>query len=161
MWFPIKKMLADKHLWMMTLIYLCYTTGSWLYHLVANHFKKSDEMSLTNVGWLSTLPFIMALGGLYILARCRINPHRRLYTAISIGGLRSFSRAQPLSGANLVFVLVISCHRWLLLNPCKVLLGHATRLFASGLSGGARGFINVLATWAVLRDRPWLVWSPA
>jgi sugar phosphate permease len=140
-----KKLLTDKYLWMMTLIYLCYTTGQYGYTIwLPTILKNLTKMSLTNVGWLSTLPFIMALGGLYVFgALSDKTGNRRLYTAMSIGGFAVFFTCATLFPGQIwfsFFLLVIT--GFFTKSMQSTFWSMPPVLFASGLSGGARGFIN-------------------
>jgi sugar phosphate permease len=142
-----KKLLKNKHLWMMALIYLCYTTGQYGYTIwLPTILKNLTKMSLTNVGWLSSLPFILALAGLYVMgALSDKKGNRRLYTALSNFGFAGL----------FVLATMFSGQIWLSFG-LLVLTGLFTKsiqstfwampavLFPQGTSGAARGFINGL-----------------
>ena len=140
-----KKLFADKHLWMMTLIYVCYTTGQNGYTIwLPTILKNLTKMSLTNVGWLSALPFIMALGGLYMFgALSDKSGNRRLNTAVSIGGFAVFFTFATLFPGQIwfsFFLLVITgVFTKALQSPFWAM---PALLFTAGRSGAARGFIN-------------------
>ena len=78
-----KEILANKHLWLLTAVYTCACTGQWGYIFwLPTLVKKLTKASLTNVGLLSALPFIAAIGGLYIFgALSDRKGNRRLCTA--------------------------------------------------------------------------------
>jgi len=140
-----KKLLADKHLWMMTLIYLCYTTGQYGYTIwLPTILKNLTKMSLTNVGWLSSLPFVMALGGLYIFgALSDKSGNRRLYTAISNAGFAVFFLCATLFPGQIWFSFILLVITGLFTKSMQsTFWAMPSVLFTSGLSGGARGFIN-------------------
>ncbi len=144
-----KQLLMNKHLWMMALIYLCYTTGQFGYTIwLPTILKNLTKMSLTNVGWLSTLPFIMALGGLYIFgALSDKSGNRRLYTSMSLGGfavfftLATFFPGQVWLSFSLLVITGLFTK-----SMQSTFWSMPALLFSSGISGGARGFINGLGS---------------
>jgi MFS family permease len=142
-----KQLFTDKNLWILTTLLICYTTGQygyaiWLPTLVRNLTK----MSLTTVGWLTSLPFASALLGLYLFGAVSDKTrNRRLCTALSLVGF----------GLCFWFSTLFPQHIWLSFS-LLVLTGVFTKsmqapfwaipalLFPPGLSGGARGIINAL-----------------
>src|ERR1700687_820712 len=86
--YSYRELLADKNLWLLIALLICYTTGQygftiWLPTLVKNLTKQS----LTAVGWLTSLPYLTALAGLYLfgaLSDKTRNP--RMCTALSLAG---------------------------------------------------------------------------
>lgn len=138
---------ANKNLWLLIALLTCYTTGQygftiWLPTLV----KEITNKSLTTVGWLTALPFLAALGGLYLFGAISDRTrNRRLCTAISLAGF----------GVFLFSATLFPRHIWLSV-ALLVLTGIFTKsmqapfwampalLFPPGLSGGARGLINAL-----------------
>jgi sugar phosphate permease len=142
-----KQLLANKHLWMMALIYLCYTTGQYGYTIwLPTILKNLTKMSLTNVGWLSTLPFIMALGGLYLFgALSDKSGNRRLYTAMSIGGFAVFFTCATFFPGQIWLSFILLVITGLFTKSMQsTFWAMPPILFAHGLSGAARGFINGL-----------------
>jgi MFS family permease len=141
------RLLADKNLWLLTTLFICYTTGQygftiWLPTLV----KNLTNQSLTTVGWLTSLPFVSALAGLYLFgALSDKTRNRRLCTAVSLAGF----------GFCFWFATLFPHHIWLSF-ALLVLTGVFTKsmqapfwaipplLFPPGLSGGSRGIINAL-----------------
>jgi MFS family permease len=140
-------LLRDRNLWLLISLLVCYTTGQygftiWLPTLV----KSLTNQSLTRVGWLTSLPFVSALAGLYLFGAISDKTrNRRLCTALSLAGFAScFS-----------FSALFSHHIWFSL-ALLVLTGVFTKsmqapfwaipplLFPPGLSGGSRGIINAL-----------------
>ncbi|HVJ08341.1 MAG TPA: MFS transporter [Acidisarcina sp.] len=142
-----KQLLSDKNLWLMVLIIICYTTGQygytlWLPTLLANLTK----MSLGKVGWLTSLPFVAALGGLYLFGFLSDRDgNRRLWTALSLAGFAVALLAATMSSrwvwvsyGFLVFTgLFLKCMQ----SPFWAM---PSLLFPPGICGGARGVINAV-----------------
>jgi MFS family permease len=140
-----KQLLADKYLWLMTAIFFCFCTGTtgwvmWLPTLLKNIMK----MSLTNVGWLNSLPFLMSLIGLYLMgALSDKKGNRRFYIAFSL----------IMFGVCFSSATLFPSHIWLVYG-LLVLSGLVEKsmqgpfwaipslIFSPGVAGGARGIIN-------------------
>jgi MFS family permease len=141
------RLLADRNLWLLVALLICYTSGQygfsiWLPTLV----KSLTGQNLTTVGWLTSLPYLTALGGLYVfgaLSDSTRNP--RLCTVLSLVGFglcfwlaTLFPRHPWISVALLVLT---GCFTKAMQAPFWVM---PPLLFPSGLSGGSRGIINAL-----------------
>jgi len=140
-----KQLLADRYLWLVTAIFFCFcasTTGwvIWLPTLLKNIMK----VSLTNVGWLNSLPFLMSLIGLYLMgALSDKKGNRRFYIAFSL----------IMFGVCFSSATLFPSHIWLVYG-LLVLAGFVrmgmqgpfwaipSLLFSPGVTGGARGIIN-------------------
>jgi MFS family permease len=153
------RLLRDKNLWLLIALLICYTSGQygfsiWLPTLV----KSLTGQNLTTVGWLTALPYLTALGGLYLFGawndRTR-NP--RLCTILSLIGF----------GLCFWLVTLFPHHPWFSI-ALLVLTGFFTKamqapfwvfpplLFPPGLSGGSRGIINALGNLGGFLG-PWLM----
>lgn len=83
-----KQLLSSRSLWLMVLLFICYTSGQYGYSLwLPTLLSRLTKMSLGNVGLLTSLPFVAALGGLYLFGylsdkRC----NRRRWTQLSLVG---------------------------------------------------------------------------
>jgi sugar phosphate permease len=139
------RLLLNKNIWIMIVIYICYTGGTvgyliWLPTLL----KKLTKMSLTSVGWLSVIPLVAAIAGVY------------LFGALSDrSGNRRFWCALALWGCGIWFCLatLLQNHIWLS-YACLIVTGLLTKamqgpcwsmpslVFPPGVAGGARGIIN-------------------
>ena len=142
-----KQLLLDKSLWMMVLIVICYTSGQYGYSVwLPTLLSGLTKMSLSNVGWLSSLPFVAALGGLYLFgALSDKGGNRRLWTALSLAGFAAslflatlFTRWAWVAFALLVFTGIF------LKAMQSPFWAMPSLLFPPGFSGGARGFINAV-----------------
>ena len=142
-----RQLLTDKNLWLMVLIVVFYTSGQYGYSVwLPTLLSGLTRMSLSNVGWLSSLPFVAALGGLYLFgALSDKSGNRRLWTAVSLAGF----------AASLLLATLLTRWVW----PAFAMLvftgiflkamqspfwAMPPLLFPPGFSGGARGFINAV-----------------
>ena len=142
-----RNLLADKNLWLMVVLFICYTSGQYGYSIwLPTLVKNLTGKSLTIVGWLTALPFVSALAGLYFFGalsdRTR-NP--RLCTALSLAGF----------GICFCVATVFRQYVWISF-ALLVLTGVFTKsmqspfwampalLFPPGFAGGTRGVLNAL-----------------
>ena len=140
-------LLADRNLWLLVALLICYTSGQYGFSIwLPTLIKSLTGQNLTTVGWLSSLPYLTALGGLYFFGaltdRTR-NP--RFCTVLSLVGF----------GLSFWLATLFPRHAWISV-ALLVLTGCFTKamqapfwvmpqlLFRSGLSGGSRGIINAL-----------------
>jgi len=140
-----KQLLADKGFWLMVVIFFCFCTSTigwviWLPTLL----KTIMKMSLTNVGWLTSLPFLMSLAGLFLMGVLSDKKgNRRFYIVFSliVFGACFWS-------ATLFPRLIWVSYGLLVLSGLfeKSMQGPfwsiPSLIFPSGVAGGARGFIN-------------------
>jgi len=142
-----KRLLLDGNLWLMTLIVICYTSGQYGYSVwLPTLLSGLTRMSLGKVGLLSSLPFLAALGGLYVFgAMSDKRRNRRLWTAVSLAGFAVslllatlFTRWAWFAFALLVFTGVF------LKAMQSPFWAMPALLFPPGFSGAARGFINAV-----------------
>ncbi len=142
-----RQLLMDKNLWLMVLIIMCYTTGQYGYTLwLPTLLARLTKMNLASVGWLTSLPFIAALGGLYLFgALSDKSNNRRLWTALALLGFALslllatfFSSTVWLAYGLLVLTgLFLKCMQ----GPFWAM---SAVLFPPGLCGGALGVINAV-----------------
>jgi sugar phosphate permease len=142
-----KRLLLDRNIWLMTLIVICYTTGQYGYSVwLPTLLSGLTRMSLGKVGWLSSLPFVAALGGLYVFgALSDKRRNRRLWTAVSLAGFAVSLLLATLftRWAWVAFALLVVTGFFLkaMQSPFWAM---PPLLFPPGFSGGARGFINAV-----------------
>ncbi len=61
-----KQLFMDKNIWIMAILYVCYTSGTYGYLIwLPTLLKDLTKMSLTAVGWLSAIPLAAAVVGVY------------------------------------------------------------------------------------------------
>ena len=141
------RLLKDKNLWLLIALLICYTSGQygfsiWLPTLV----KSLTGQNLTTVGWLTALPYLTALGGLYLFGAWNdMTSNPKLCTVFSLIGF----------GLCFWLATLFPLHSWVSI-ALLVLTGFFTKamqapfwvfpplLFPTGLSGGSRGIINAL-----------------
>jgi MFS family permease len=142
-----RRLLKDKNLWLLIALLICYTSGQygfsiWLPTLV----KSLTGQNLTTVGWLTALPYLTALVGLYLFGSWNdMTGNPKLCTVFSLIGF----------GLCFWLATLFPLHPWVSI-ALLVLTGFFTKamqapfwvfpplLFPPGLSGGSRGIINAL-----------------
>jgi len=140
-----KQLLADKHFWLMVAIFFCFamSTGGWVVWM-PTLLKRIMKMSLTNVGWLSSLPFLMSLAGLYLLGAISDRKgNRRFHIAFSLTIFGAF-----FASATLFPGYIWLSYGLLVLSGLfeKSMQGPfwsiPSLIFPSGVAGASRGLIN-------------------
>lgn len=153
------KLLKDKYLWIMITFYVFHTAGTYGYLFwLPTLLTKITKMSLTNVGWLSAVPLVAAVAGVYIFgALSDKKGNRRAYCALGFGGF----------GTSLFLATLFPTHMWLA-YAALVLTGFFSKamqspfwampalVFPPGVVGGARGIILGLGNVGGFLG-PWLV----
>jgi MFS family permease len=142
-----ERLLKDKNLWLLIALLICYTSGQygfsiWLPTLV----KSLTGQNLTTVGWLTALPYLTALGGLYLFGALNdMTRNPKLCTVLSLIGF----------GLCFWLATLFPLHPWVSV-ALLVVTGFFTKamqapfwvfpplLFPPGLCGGSRGIINAL-----------------
>jgi sugar phosphate permease len=142
-----KQLLTDKNLWLMVLLIICYTSGQYGYTLwLPTLLSSLTRMSLGNVGWLSSLPFVAALGGLYLFgALSDKSGNRRLWTAVSLVGFALSLLLATLFASKVWLSYGLLVFTGLFLKSMQSpFWAMPPLLFPPGIAGGARGFINAV-----------------
>ncbi|MGO8718075.1 MAG: MFS transporter, partial [Acidobacteriaceae bacterium] len=143
------QLLLNKNLWIMIGLYMCYNTGTIAYVIwLPTLLKKLTKMSLTHVGWLSVLPLLAAVGGVYLFgALSDRNGNRRFWCSTALWGC----------GVWFFLATLLQSHIWLSF-ACLVVTGLLTKamqgpcwampalVFPPGVVGGARGIIVGIGT---------------
>jgi MFS family permease len=142
------KLFLNKNLWLLVLVYMCYTTGQYGYTLwLPTLLKQLTKSSLTAVGWMTSLPFVMALGGLYLMgALSDKKGNRRLYTALSLVGFGVIFFLATLffpGNIGMCFGLLVLTGLFTKSMQSPFWAMPAV-VFPPGVAGGARGAINAL-----------------
>lgn len=140
-----KRLLSDKNLWLMVLLLICYTSGQYGYTLwLPTLLSRLTKMSLGNVGWLTSLPFVAALAGLYLFGYLSDkHGNRRLWTLLSmLGFAATLLLATLLSGwvwVSYGFLVLTGVFLKSMQSPFWAM---PPLLFPPGIGGAARGVIN-------------------
>jgi sugar phosphate permease len=139
------QLLADKNLWLMILIYLCYNTGSWGYVIwLPTLLKRMTKMSLVSVGWLSALPLAAAVLGVYSFgALCDRKGNRRGCCALSLISFAFWFWLSTLFPSQVWFsygLLVVA--GYLSKAMQSPFWSMPVLVFPPGVAGGARGIVN-------------------
>ena len=139
------RLLVDRNLWIMVALYLCYTAASYGYLFwLPTILKNSTHMSLSSVGWLSAVPLVASLAGVYLFgALSDRNGNRRFYCALALVGFGFWFWMATLFPAYvwLSFALLVMAGLFskAMQSPCWSM---PAVIFPAGLAGGARGIIN-------------------
>ena len=142
-----KQLLSDKNLWLMVLLIICYTTGQYGYTLwLPTLLSNLTKMSLGNVGWLTSLPFVAALAGLYMFGfMSDKHGNRRLWTALSLIGFAAALFLATVSSRSVWisygFLVLTGVFLKAMQSPFWAM---PAVLFPPGICGGARGVINAV-----------------
>jgi MFS family permease len=143
------QLFLDRNLWIMIALYMCYNTGTIAYVIwLPTMLKKLTKMSLTYVGWLSVLPLLAAVGGVYLFgALSDKKGNRRFWCALALWGC----------GIWFCLATLLQRHIWVSF-ACLVVTGLLTKamqgpcwsmpalVFPAGVVGGARGVIVGIGT---------------
>ncbi|MBV8525286.1 MAG: MFS transporter, partial [Acetobacteraceae bacterium] len=140
-----KGLFSDANLWRLTAFYFLFQVGDigfmmWLPTIL----KGLTNQGMAMIGVLSSLPFFTAMAGLYLIAYLSDRSGRRKrYLAIPAicFALAFVLSAQTRDNALLAYVFLLICGFFH--NAYNgVFWALPPKLFASEVSGGARGFIN-------------------
>jgi MFS family permease len=142
-----KDILKDKSMWILISLYICTTAGQYGFTIwLPTIIKNLTKMGMTNVGFLSALPFLVSVVGLYIFAYFSDKSmNRRLYTALSLACFAVSLWVSTLFSTNIwmsygllvvtgLFIKSMQCSFWTI----------PAILFPPGKAGGARGIINAV-----------------
>lgn len=142
-----KDLLVNRDSWMLTAIYFCYATGQYGFLLwLPTIVKNLTKMGMTNVGFLTAVPYLAGLIGLYIFAMLSDRSlNRRFYTSITQFGFGICFLLSTLFPEHIwvsygllvltgVFTKAVSSNFWTM----------PALLFPPGIAGGARGIINAI-----------------
>jgi MFS family permease len=138
-------LLRDKNLWVMTILYFCYTSGGYGYLMwLPTLLKNLTKMSLTNVGWLSALPLVAAVAGVYGFgALSDRKGNRRIWCANALWGFGIAFWISTIFPGHIwityALIVVTGLLSKAMQSPCWSM---PALVFPEGVSGGARGIIN-------------------
>jgi len=131
------------------IIYFTYSAGVYGFSIwLPTTIKELTHMGMSGVGWLSAIPYIGSILGLYVVSkRSDATGNRRYYTAMPILGF----------AVCLAFSVMLKSQIWLsytALIGCGLFIHTASSnfwtipplIFGSDNSGGVRGIINALGS---------------
>lgn len=142
-----KELLCNKNMWLLILIFNCGMIGAYGFNLwLPTILKSLTKTGMTQVGFLSTLPYITSIVGLYVIGYFSDKTqNRRFFTAFPLAFF----------GIGLWLSAIFSDNTWLSFG-IMVITGLAIKsmpssfwtmvpmLFPPGSIGAIRGFINAL-----------------
>lgn len=140
-----KQLFSDKNIWIMAILYVCYTSGTYGYLIwLPTLLKDLTKMSLTKVGWLSALPLAAAVVGVYWFgALSDRKGNRRIWCANALWGFGIVFFIATLFPKHIWLSYALICVTGLLSkamqSPCWSM---PALVFPPGVAGGARGIIN-------------------
>jgi MFS family permease len=140
-----KQLLRDKNLWLLVVVKVCETTGTYGYLIfLPVLLKKLTKMSLTNVGWLSTLPLVACMVGIYWFgALSDRKGNRRIWCANGCWGFAIALWLSTLFPQYMWFSYALICVTGLLSKAVESPFWTMLPLvFQPGYTGGATGIIN-------------------
>ncbi|WP_294183846.1 MFS transporter [uncultured Clostridium sp.] len=142
-----KDIFSNINMWKLIVIYFCYQTGIYGFSLwLPTLIKGLTKSGMNGVGWLSTLPYIGTIVGLYVFSHLSDkNGNRKLYTALPLIGFSIclLLSVQTKSNIWLSFAFLIGCGVFLQ-AASSVFWTIPPILFNAEMAGGARGIINAL-----------------
>ncbi|SDE89117.1 MFS transporter [Sporomusa acidovorans] len=140
-----KQLFANSNFWKLTLFYFAFQVGDYGFMLwLPTILKELTKTGMTMVGFLSAVPFLAAMAGLYLIAsRSDKTGKRRIYTALpaicfAVAFVLSVHTKETIW---LSFTFLVICGFFH--NAYNgVFWAMPPMLFPSEVCGGARGFIN-------------------
>jgi sugar phosphate permease len=143
-----RTILSNFNLWRLSVIYFCYLIGSisyviWLPTLI----KLLTKTNMATVGLLTAVPYIAAIGGLYIFgSRADRTGNRRLYAALP-GILMALclllaTQTKEWTWVSYAFLTLCGFFQMAHNGPFWAI---PPLLFPMNVAGGARGIINGIA----------------
>lgn len=140
-----RQLLLDKNLWIMSIIFICFLTGSYGFLIwLPTLLKELMKASLSSVGWLSVLPLTAAVIGLYSFgALSDRKGNRRGWCAIALCGFGiAFGLAAFIPHLRWISFALIVVTGLLSKAIAGPYWSMPDLLFPPGVAGGARGIIN-------------------
>ncbi|MBS1867597.1 MAG: MFS transporter [Acidobacteria bacterium] len=142
-----RQLFRDRNLWLLIGLLVCYTTGQYGYSIwlptLVEHLTKQ---SLSAVGWLTTLPYLAAIVGLYLVGTGSDKTrNRRLWTSLSLVGFGFFLWSSTLFPRHIWISFGLLVVTGLFTKSMQAPFWAMTPLLVpAGSAGAARGIINAL-----------------
>jgi sugar phosphate permease len=144
----LRLLLKDKNLWILTAIYFCNQVGQYGFLLwLPTVLRSLTKTGMTTVGLLAAVPYIAALGGLYLFSiPADKSGNRRFWAAITefFFGLFCLLASVFIHQVWISYFFIVMTGMFTKI-PAAVFWSLPGQLFAPGNAGTARGFINAVA----------------
>lgn len=141
------EVLKNVNVWKLTIVYFCFTTGVYGFSLwLPTLLKEIVKTSMSGVGFLSIIPYIGTIAGLYIFSSISDKSNnRRFYTGILlvVFAVCLILSVQFKHMVWLSFIFMIGCGMCLQ-APASIFWTIPPLLFEADMAASARGFINAL-----------------
>ena len=140
-----KAILSSWNLWKLGIIYFCFQVGVTGYVIwLPTIIKTLTKTGMTATGFLSGIPYIAAMAGVYIFARASDRSgNRRLWVALAgLGFSIVFFLSTQTPGMIWVSYSFLVCCGFFTQAHNGVFWTIPPQLFSKEIAGGARGIIN-------------------
>ncbi|GAA0529525.1 MFS family permease [Rhizomicrobium palustre] len=142
-----RAVMKDPNLWRLVAIYFFYQVGIYGFAMwLPTLLKELTNIGIAGVGWLSTVPYIAMIFGLYTFAHLSDGSgNRRRYVAVPILCFALCFTLSTLLKADiwLSFGLLVGCG-FFMQSASSVFWTIPPMLFPPEVAGGVRGIINAL-----------------
>ncbi|GAA0583996.1 MFS transporter [Rhizomicrobium electricum] len=139
--------LADANLWKLVLLYFCYQVGIYGFAMwLPTLLKVLTNSGMAGIGWLSTLPYVVMVAGLYTFGRLSDRSgNRRRYIALPILGFAVCFLVSTLFTVDiwLSYTFLVACG-FFMQSASSVFWTVPPLIFPAEVAGGVRGVINAL-----------------
>lgn len=139
--------MGDANLWKLVLIYFFYQVGIYGFAMwLPTLLKELTKSGMTGIGFLSAVPYIAMIFGLYGFARLSDrHGNRRRYTAMPIAGFAVCFLLSTLCKDNtwLSYGFLIACG-FFMQSASGIFWAIPPMIFPAEVAGGVRGIINAL-----------------
>lgn len=145
-----KELLLNKNLWLLILIFNCGMTGAYGFGIwLPTILKNITKMGMTQVGFLSVLPFVVSMAGLYVIAYFSDKTkNRRFFTALPMACFGIGLWLSTLFPENIwVSYGMLVVTGFFIKSMPSSFWTMIPMLFPSGIAGGARGIINAFGNF--------------
>jgi MFS family permease len=142
-----RKILRDLNLWKLVLLYFFYQVGIYGFAMwLPTLLKELTKSGMTGVGFLTAVPYIAMIFGLYGFAKLSDRRgNRRRYTAMPIAGFAIAFLLSTLFKSDiwLSYGFLVACG-FFMQSASGIFWTIPPMIFPAEVAGGARGIINAL-----------------
>jgi MFS family permease len=139
--------MADLNLWKLVLLYFFYQVGIYGFAMwLPTLLKVLTNSGMAGIGWLSTLPYVAMIFGLYAFGQLSDRSgNRRLYTALPILGFAVCFFLSTVLKADIwvSYAFLVACG-FFMQSASGVFWTVPPLIFPAQVAGGVRGIINAL-----------------